>query len=81
MHALLKGCCGGRMFIRLARMQLHWQTTNVFRNIERHIGVPHFLGSALVISCVNLQKIPEKEGRDIHPGNDDNEDAQSVTSL
>ena len=81
MHALLKGCCGERMFIRLARMQLHWQTTDVFRNISRHIGVPHFLRSALVISCMNLQKISEKEGQDIYPGNDDNEDAQSVTSL
>ena len=65
----------------VARMQLHWQTTDVFRNISRPIGVPHSLRSALVISCMNLQKISEKEGQDIYPGNDDNEDAQSVTSL
>jgi len=62
MHALLKECCGGRMFIRLVRMQLHWQTTDVFRNVSRHIGVPHFLRSALVISCMNLQKKTRKGG-------------------
>jgi hypothetical protein len=52
-----------------------------FATFSRHIGVPHFLRSGLVISRMNLQKIPEKEGQDIYPGNDDNEDAQSVTSL
>jgi len=56
----LEGCCGERMFIRLARVQLHWQTTDVFRNISRHVGAPHFLSSALVISLVNFQKSPEK---------------------
>jgi len=56
----LKACCGERMFIRLARMQLHWQTTDVFRNISRHIGVPHFLSSALVIFLVNFQNSPKK---------------------
>jgi len=42
---------------------------------SQHIGVPHFLSSDLAISRMNLQKNPKKEGQDIYPGNDDNEDA------
>ena len=56
----LKGCCGERLFIRLARTQLHWLTTDVFLNISRHLGVPHFLSSVLVISLVNFQKSHKK---------------------
>jgi len=52
-----------------------------FVMFSQHIVVPHFLCSDLAISHTNLQKNPKKEGQDIYPGNDDNEDAQSVTSL
>jgi len=69
------------MFVRFARVQLHWQTTDIFRNVSRHIGVPHFLSSVLVIPLVNFQKSPKKERQDSYLGNDAHEDAPIAYSV
>jgi len=51
------------MFIRFARVQLHWQTTDIFRNVFTTYRCTTFLSSVLVIAHVNFQKSPEKGDR------------------